>query len=263
VSQDHPIIALPLDAGESVSVIEVDGRYYVPMAPIVERLGLAWPWQREKLLRDGWRYGTRMFRVVCAGGRVLEQPCVPILRLPVYTWLLSPVSRERADRAWLRRLDVEWEAAVWAFFEARGAVIPAGRFIFGGYQERLAAISSELAQTEARTLERIAAAETRARASEQRLASPIECARSLVAFRRERPVRAERATPFYPIDADWMIALRNECDRTSQGQVSRRLGVSVAMINQTLKGTYQGRVDRIETLVRAKLMTAGGSTDGP
>lgn len=38
--------------------------------------------------------------------------------------------------------------------------------------------------------------------------------------------------------SDWLEALAQECRRTSQAQVARRLKVSPAMINLILKGAY-------------------------
>lgn len=53
---------------------------------------------------------------------------------------------------------------------------------------------------------------------------------------------------------DWLSVLKDECDRLSQAAVARRLGVSGALVNQVLKGTYKGNVSRIEELVRGTFM---------
>jgi transcriptional regulator with XRE-family HTH domain len=54
--------------------------------------------------------------------------------------------------------------------------------------------------------------------------------------------------------SDWLDVLRAECERGSQSQVARRLGVSVTMVSLVLKGTYNGNLRRIEVLVRGTLM---------
>jgi transcriptional regulator with XRE-family HTH domain len=45
-----------------------------------------------------------------------------------------------------------------------------------------------------------------------------------------------------------------ECERTSQSKVAKRLGVSAAMVNQVLKGSYSGNLANIEGRVRGELM---------
>jgi DNA-binding transcriptional regulator YdaS (Cro superfamily) len=54
--------------------------------------------------------------------------------------------------------------------------------------------------------------------------------------------------------SDWSAALREECEKTSQVAVARRLGISASTINQILKGVYKGNLTRFETLVRGELM---------
>lgn len=48
--------------------------------------------------------------------------------------------------------------------------------------------------------------------------------------------------------------LRAECARTTQRAVAERLGVSQSVVNQTLRGKYRGRLDRLEQRVRGELM---------
>jgi hypothetical protein len=55
---------------------------------------------------------------------------------------------------------------------------------------------------------------------------------------------------------DWVLALAAECDRTSQGRAARRLGISAAVVNQLLRGRYEGNVARMEERVRGELMRA-------
>lgn len=53
---------------------------------------------------------------------------------------------------------------------------------------------------------------------------------------------------------DWVLVLAQACDKSSQGKVGARLGVSAAVVNQVLGNSYKGRTDRIETRVRGELM---------
>ncbi len=55
---------------------------------------------------------------------------------------------------------------------------------------------------------------------------------------------------------DWIIALAEECDCSSQGKVALRLGVSSTVINQALHNSYPGRLDRVEERVRGEFMRA-------
>ncbi len=54
--------------------------------------------------------------------------------------------------------------------------------------------------------------------------------------------------------SEWIDVLRQECEKTSQAAVARRLGVSGALVNQVLKGSYKGNVCRVEELVRGTFM---------
>lgn len=55
---------------------------------------------------------------------------------------------------------------------------------------------------------------------------------------------------------EWIIVLAEACDARngSQAAVARRLGYSGAVINQALKNTYAGRLDKLEQKVRGELM---------
>jgi DNA-binding transcriptional regulator YdaS (Cro superfamily) len=55
---------------------------------------------------------------------------------------------------------------------------------------------------------------------------------------------------------EWVVMLAERCDKTKGGQsaIARQLGVSGSMINQALKNTYAGRLDRLEQRVRGELM---------
>ena len=53
---------------------------------------------------------------------------------------------------------------------------------------------------------------------------------------------------------EWVLVLAEAADASSQADVSRKLGVSSAQINQALHNTYAGRIDRLESRVRGELM---------
>jgi len=55
---------------------------------------------------------------------------------------------------------------------------------------------------------------------------------------------------------EWVIVMAEACDAraSSQSAISGKLGVSSAMINQALKNTYSGRLDKLEQRVRGELM---------
>ena len=55
---------------------------------------------------------------------------------------------------------------------------------------------------------------------------------------------------------EWVTALAIACDApgSSQAAIARRFGVSGAMINQALRNTYNGRLDKLEARVRGELM---------
>ena len=48
---------------------------------------------------------------------------------------------------------------------------------------------------------------------------------------------------------DWLMELTKQCEGKSQRQVAAELGVSPAMVNQVLKGTYKGSLETIRIKV--------------
>ena len=55
---------------------------------------------------------------------------------------------------------------------------------------------------------------------------------------------------------NWLQALAERCLETTQADVARRLGVSPALVNRVLKGSYPGDMGRIEALVRGTFMNS-------
>lgn len=53
---------------------------------------------------------------------------------------------------------------------------------------------------------------------------------------------------------DWVVALANECDRTSQNIAARRIDYSSAAVSQVINGKYSGDLKAVEQTVRGALM---------
>lgn len=53
---------------------------------------------------------------------------------------------------------------------------------------------------------------------------------------------------------EWIAVLAEECDRTSQSKTASRLNVSAAMVNQAIRNSYKGRLDRLEERVKGEFM---------
>lgn len=53
---------------------------------------------------------------------------------------------------------------------------------------------------------------------------------------------------------EWVLVLADMCDAKSQAVVARSLGVSATMINQALRNSYAGRLDKLEQRVRGTFM---------
>lgn len=68
-------------------------------------------------------------------------------------------------------------------------------------------------------------------------------------------------TTWAPEPPEWILALAEECDLTSQGQTARRLGVSPAVVNQVLQRKYKGRYDLVEARIRGKLLPERSGSD--
>lgn len=55
---------------------------------------------------------------------------------------------------------------------------------------------------------------------------------------------------------DWILAMAEECDRTTQRQVAVRIGYSAGAVNQVLAAKYKAPTDRIEQAVRGAYLSA-------
>ena len=53
----------------------------------------------------------------------------------------------------------------------------------------------------------------------------------------------------------WIDVLQDECERTSQREVSKKLGYSATTISLVLNGTYKGDLNAVERAVKVKLTT--------
>lgn len=68
---------------------------------------------------------------------------------------------------------------------------------------------------------------------------------------------ADKVATAWGSPPDWIAALAEECDRSTQSAVARRLGVSAGLVSGVLSGTYGrkgGDMQRIEEKVRGALM---------
>lgn len=282
--QAHELVSMPL-GGEIILLAQALEGFWVPMRGLCERFGLNYRYQRERMLRDGWRYGTRLLSVHLASGATAEQACIPAARLPLWVWLLGKTSRERIGPRWLRLLTAEWEEALIAFYVGQGAVLPR-------YMAPMALI--EQAAAAAREAERwreqaqCGAADRAAQAEMTRLRD--DCAR-LEQQLKERQRRIEtldgrlrRLETGAPTISDKMAALaghrwgerRQPCETANYRQtdwwaalhaavqtraggrtgVAELLGVSRPMVSLVISGRYGASTARIEREVRAKLMTS-------
>jgi len=52
----------------------------------------------------------------------------------------------------------------------------------------------------------------------------------------------------------WIEALRRACAVSSQAQVATQIGMSPAVVNQVLKGTYNGNLNNVQSRVEGALM---------
>lgn len=55
---------------------------------------------------------------------------------------------------------------------------------------------------------------------------------------------------------DWIEALAQECDRSSQNRVAAKLGRSAALVSQVLRNKYPGDLDGLEERFRAEFQAA-------
>lgn len=53
---------------------------------------------------------------------------------------------------------------------------------------------------------------------------------------------------------DWVAALAQAADTTSQARAAHRIGYSAAVVSLVLAGRYPGDLEKVETAVRAHLM---------
>lgn len=66
-----------------------------------------------------------------------------------------------------------------------------------------------------------------------------------------------KATLAWGEPPDWVLALAEECNGSTQSAVARRLGVSAGLVSGVLAGTYGrkgGDMQRVEEIVRGALM---------
>lgn len=64
----------------------------------------------------------------------------------------------------------------------------------------------------------------------------------------------ERARKAWGRTPDWVEALAEECDRTSQAKAAERVGYSASVVNQILANCYRGKISAVERKVRLALL---------
>ncbi len=55
-------------------------------------------------------------------------------------------------------------------------------------------------------------------------------------------------------EPEYVIVLRDACNRQSQSVVAKRLGYSTTVINQVLKSKYKGDLDRVKSAIEGALL---------
>ncbi len=55
-------------------------------------------------------------------------------------------------------------------------------------------------------------------------------------------------------DSDWLTVLREQCSRSSQAAIGKRLNYSATVVNQVLKGAYKGDLSAVQRAVEGALM---------
>jgi len=56
------------------------------------------------------------------------------------------------------------------------------------------------------------------------------------------------------MDNQWLDALRDACKSSSQALVAEQIGMSPAVVNQVLKGCYQGNLSNVQRRVEGALL---------
>lgn len=64
----------------------------------------------------------------------------------------------------------------------------------------------------------------------------------------------ERISEHWSPVPDWLLALAEECDRTSLSKSAQRIGRSPACVSQVLRNIYPGNIEGVEEMVRGALM---------
>ena len=93
-------------------IIEHNGEPYVPMRPLVEGMGLAWPVQYRKLNSNGKRWGVTLMVTPSKGGDQ-KSHCLPLRKLPAFLWSIQPKNVKKNLRARLERYQNDCDDVLW------------------------------------------------------------------------------------------------------------------------------------------------------
>lgn len=105
--------------GDKLNVIENEGRPFVAVRPICERLGLKWAAQFVKLKSEARRWCVSIIETHDASNRIQEMVCIPAEK--VFGWLMSIQPSKVAEkvRPVLERYQAECDRVLFEFWTGR------------------------------------------------------------------------------------------------------------------------------------------------
>jgi|GEM_PF-1438742 len=109
--------------GHALRLIEHNGEPFVVMKPVVEALGLAWQSQHAKLKSASKPWGTTMIVIPSAGG-VQETLCLPLRKLPAYTFSIDANRVPQALWPTILAFQKECDEVLWRHWNQRLAPAP-------------------------------------------------------------------------------------------------------------------------------------------
>lgn len=110
--------------GDSLAMVNHDGRPFVPMKPIAENMGLAWQVQSRKLAE---KFGSVITIMVTTGGdgKQYEMVCLPLRKLPAWLYSINPNKVSPDIRAKVIQYQEECDDVLWRYWTTGVAENPA------------------------------------------------------------------------------------------------------------------------------------------
>jgi phage antirepressor YoqD-like protein len=103
--------------GQSLTVIDREGKPYVAMRPVVEGIGLDWRSQHVKLSDDLGRWGMVMITTLqSADGKEREMACIPLKKLTGWLMTLQPSRMDNEVSARVLLYQNECDDALWDYW---------------------------------------------------------------------------------------------------------------------------------------------------